>query len=79
MTRKEYIQYINLEIKFNEIVRKYLKKYVLKENETLDNRPIFHSFRADSSLSIEYYIAGRQSKKIHTVSFDEFEKLNSLN
>lgn len=78
MTKKEYIRYFNLEIKFNKILRKYLNNYVLHDNETLDNRPITHSFLASNEILIQYYLTDLSDdfgKRSHAVSFVEFEKI----
>lgn len=78
MTKKEYIRYFNLEIKFNKMIREYLKTYVLQENEILDIRAISHSFLDRNELKINYYITDLSDdygKRVHTVSRIEFEKI----
>lgn len=78
ITKKEYIRYFNLEIKFNKMIREYLKTHVLQKNEILDVRPISHSFLKGNILNIYYYITDLSEdfgKRIHTVSRAEFEKI----
>lgn len=78
MTEKEYVRYFNLEIKFHKMIKEYLKKYVLQENEILDVRPMTHVFTSDDELQINYYVTDLSEdfgKRIHTINRVEFEKL----
>ena len=44
MTPKEYVLFYNLNIKFRKNLKMYLEKYVLKEGEVIDTRPITFCF-----------------------------------
>jgi len=78
MTKKEYIRYFNLEMKFNNMIKKYLVEYVLQEDEILDTRAISHSFTKNDQLCINYFITDLSEdlgKRTYNVSRIEFEKI----
>ena len=81
MTKKEYVRYFNLEIKFNNLLKKYLKNYVLLEDEILDDRAISHSFLKGDIIQINYYITDLTDdfgKRVHKVSFMDFENFMGI-
>lgn len=61
MTPKEYVLFYNLNIKFRKILKMYLEKFVLKEGEVIDPRPITFCFCQRVSenkmlIRIQYYL-----------------------
>ena len=67
MTPKEYVLFYNLNIKFRKNLKMYLEKYVLKEGEFIDTRPIafcFCELVEDDSMfiRIQYYLKKQNSE-----------------
>lgn len=61
MTPKEYVLFYNLNIKFRKNLKMYLEKFVLKEGEVIDPRPITFCFCQRVSedkmfIRIQYYL-----------------------
>lgn len=84
LSKRQYVEYFNYNIRFTRSVREYLSKYIIREGEILDTRPIMFCFTKHNNgisyIEIKYYLLKEiyndddMGDRLISVPLDEFEE-----